>query len=69
MSAVAVTLPELASQLGTRYDRLLEYERRESDPLPSRLLPGRSKGRFVLVSEFEEWAKGNCPLYKERSVS
>lgn len=66
MSQLAVRFDDLADQMGTRYDRLLEYARREDDPLPVRLMPGRSRGGFVLPSEFDEWVRRNCPLYRDR---
>lgn len=64
-----MTLVALAQQLGTRYDHLLPYVRREEDPLPVRYLDGKRRGAFVFVPELEEWMGRNTTTYKEMKQS
>ncbi|MCI8425694.1 MAG: hypothetical protein HFJ72_08575 [Adlercreutzia sp.] len=61
-----MTFTELARQLGTRTDRLLEYVRRADDPLPVRLLPNRGRGGVVNVAEFDAWFARNAVPYGDR---
>lgn len=58
MDRVAITVPELAEQTGKSKRVIYEWARREVDPLPICRIDGNRYG-FVLVSEFEDWARRN----------
>ena len=66
-----VTMParEIAEQLGTNHATVLQYARREDDPLPLRYIKGKRNGGFVIVSEFEDWLIRNTCSYEERKNS
>lgn len=58
MDRIAITVPELAEQMGKSKKQVYEWSRREDDPLPICRIDGNRYG-FVLVSEFEAWAVRN----------
>lgn len=57
---------EIADQLGTNHSTILQYARREDDPLPLRYIKGKRNGGFVIVPEFVEWLERNTCSYAER---
>lgn len=63
---VAITVPELAEQMGKSEVQLYSWAKRENDPLPLRYVSCERYGS-VLVSEFEEWFKRNGVLMRDRS--
>ena len=64
MQPVVIALGELAEQMRKDVDTLRAWAAREDDPLPVRY--GGARYGFLLVSEFEEWAKRNCALRLSR---
>ena len=58
----AITLINLADQLGVLPSGLRELARKQEDPLPLRLLPGKERGMFINEEEWLEWSTKNCPL-------
>lgn len=57
---------DVADALGTNQTCVLEYARREDDPLPLRYIKGKVNGGFVIAWEFDEWLMRNTVLYNER---
>lgn len=57
---------EVAEQLGTNHSTILQYARREDDPLPLRYIKGKKNGGFILVSELSDWIVRNTCSYSER---
>lgn len=60
-----ITVVDLSKALSIDPDYLRQLGKRLDDPLPIRLLPGKSVGQFVVVEELVEWIKGNAPLIAE----
>lgn len=65
-SPVLITTKDVAQKLGTNHATVLEYARRQEDPLPLRYIKGKSNGGFVVVEEFLEWIKRNTCMFNER---
>lgn len=61
-----MTVTELADSWGTNPDKLHEYARRESDPLPIRYIKGKTRYGIVMVEEVNEWLLRNTVLANER---
>lgn len=57
-----MTVVDLSKAFGIDPEYLRQLGRREEDPLPIRLLPGKRVGQFVLTDELVEWIKCNAPL-------
>lgn len=57
-----MTVVDLSKAFGIDPEYLRQLGRREKDPLPIRLLPGKRVGQFVVTEELVEWIKGNAPL-------
>ena len=57
-----MTVVDLSKAFGIDPEYLRQLGRREEDPLPIRLLPGKRIGQFVVTEELVEWIKGNAPL-------
>lgn len=57
-----ITVVDLSKMFNIDPDYLRVLGKREEDPLPIRLLPGKKLGQFVLTDELVEWVKGNAPL-------
>lgn len=50
---------DAAILLGTTEDRIRELAARKEDPLPFRRLPDRTRGMFILRTEFAAWVVKN----------
>lgn len=57
-----MTVVDLSKAFGIDPENLRQLGRRDEDPLPIRLLPGKRVGQFVVTEELVEWIKGNAPL-------
>lgn len=64
--SVCITIKELSEQLRIDPEVLRAYAQRSEDPLPARMLPGKQRGQFVIVSDFEDWARRNAPTIGAR---
>ena len=54
-----LTLDELAQQTGRSRKTLVQWARRERDPLPLRVPDGMERGYFIRFSELAEWIDRN----------
>ena len=57
-----MTVVDLSKAFGIDPEYLRQLGRRDEDPLPIRLLPGKRIGQFVVTEELVEWIKCNAPL-------
>lgn len=57
-----MTVVDLSKAFGIGPEYLRQLGRRDEDPLPIRLLPGKRIGQFVVTEELVEWIKCNAPL-------
>ena len=55
-----ITLAKLVEEWGVSRDYARSLIRREEDPLPMRLLPGKERGYVASVSELDEWFSRNA---------
>ena len=56
------TPQEVARFLNIGIHAVEELSKRDEDPLPLRMVAGRTKGKFAMRDELMEWAYRNCPL-------
>lgn len=57
-----ITVVDLSKMLNIAPEYLRALGKREDDPLPIRVLPGKKIGQFVVTEELVDWVKGNAPL-------
>lgn len=64
-----MTAGELADSWGVAPEKLYEYARRESDPLPIRYVRGKTRYGIVMVEEVSEWLLRNSVLFNDRKAA
>lgn len=60
--ADVMSIAQTCQELHVSRSRLMSWVERDDDPMPFRLLPGSSRGAFILRDELLGWLRRNSPL-------